>query len=81
MAVYLGSTGKRKVILNDVVYCLNTNITPTIVDNILLSSDNYILKDSDGVYLIPKDYMIVVDNILLSSNNYILKDSRRNNYG
>jgi hypothetical protein len=53
MALYLGSTGKRKVILNDVVYCLNASMMSPIVDNILLSSDNYILKDSNGIYLIP----------------------------
>ena len=53
MAVYLGSTGKRKVILDGVVYYLNIGMKSSTVDNVLLSLDNYILKDSNGTYLIP----------------------------
>lgn len=76
MALYLGSNGKRKVILDGVVYRLNTSITATVVDNMLLSSDNYILKDSNGIYLIPKDSVKPITNsIILSSDNYILTDS------
>lgn len=53
MALYLGSNGRRKVVLDGVVYRLNASITATVVDSILLSSDNYTLKDSNGIYLIP----------------------------
>lgn len=56
MALYSGSS-KCKVILNNVVYRLF--IPTTSVDTSggirLLSSDNYILQDSNGVYLTAKD--------------------------
>ncbi len=76
MALYLGSE-KLKINLNGVVYCLNLfSATPITNDIRLLSSDNYILTDSNGVYLIPNDYTeVIVGNALLSSDNYILTDS------
>ena len=74
MALYLGNSGKRKVILNGVVYAVNLFLEAPIVNKIkLLSSDNYILKDCNGLYLLPSSDSII-DNSLLSSDNYILKD-------
>lgn len=55
MPLYLGSSDKQKVILNGVVYRFNLGISAPDTDSIrLLSSDNYILKDSNGLYLIAK---------------------------
>lgn len=56
MALYLGSSGKQKVNIDGVVYCLNLYSTTDISDSIrLLSSDNYILKDFNGLYLTAKE--------------------------
>ena len=56
MALYLGSSGKQKIILDGVVYRLNFFTTTTITNGIrLLSSDNYILKDANGLYLTIKE--------------------------
>ena len=59
MALYLGSSGKRKIVLNGVVYrfCLPIEKPeePIVSSNRLLSSDNYILKDSNGFYLTVKE--------------------------
>lgn len=56
MALYLGSSGERKIILNGVVYYLNLfSAIPTANDVWLLSSDNYILTDSNGIYLTVKE--------------------------
>lgn len=56
MAVYLGSDGQRKVILNNVVYCLNLTPETSIIYGIkLLSLDDYILRDVNGLYLTSKD--------------------------
>lgn len=77
MALYLGKN-KVKINLNGIVYCLNL-YSATSIANIgwLLSSDDYILQDSNGIYLIPRDSAsaIVGENVLLSSDSYILKDS------
>ena len=52
MALYLGSSGKRKVVLDGVLYCLNFFTTTPLTNHImLLSSDDYILKDANGSYL------------------------------
>jgi hypothetical protein len=52
MALYVGSEEKRKVILDGVVYRFNLFTTAPITNFIrLLSSDNYTLKDSSGLYL------------------------------
>ena len=52
MALYLGNSEKLKINLGDAVYCLNliSKIITTNNDR-LLSSDNYILIDSNGLYL------------------------------
>lgn len=52
MALYLGSTGKRKVVLDGVVYCLNFfSTTPLTSNAMLFSYDGYALKDANGLYL------------------------------
>ena len=55
MALYLGDK-KVKINLGGVVYNLNV-ITATLVTNgvRLVSSDDYTLKDSNGVYLTTKE--------------------------
>lgn len=57
MALYLGSDNKKqKVILNGVVYCLNLLSEIIITNGVrLLSSEGYVLKDSNGVYLTTKE--------------------------
>lgn len=50
MGLYLGRD-KLKIILNGTGY--NMTISSLIPGVKLLSSDNYILKDSSGLYLIP----------------------------
>lgn len=56
MALYLGSGDKIKIFLNGSQCRLNLLSTPLIITGTkLLTSDNYILKDSNGVYLIPKE--------------------------
>ena len=77
MALYLGNSGRLIVNLGGIAYRLNMFAQSTAINNgWLLSSDNYILTDSNEVYLIPKDCTdIVVDSILLSSDCYVLKDS------
>lgn len=77
MALYLGRD-KVKINLNGIVYRLNLfSTTSTINNGWLLSSDDYILQDSNGIYLVPRDSAsaIVGENVLLSSDSYILKDS------
>lgn len=55
MALYLGSN-KIKINLGGVVYCLNLFFDTQITNGIrLLSSESYILKDSNGLYLAAKD--------------------------
>lgn len=52
MALYLGSSEKQKIILDGVVYRFNLFTSAPVSDFIrLLSSDNYTLQDSDGLYL------------------------------
>ena len=52
MALYLGNSDKQKVILDGVVYRFNLLTSMPITNFIrLLSSDNYTLQDSKGIYL------------------------------
>lgn len=76
MALYLGRD-RVDINLGGILYRLNLFSTTSTTNNgWLLSSDNYILQDSNGVYLISKDAMEdMVDNVLLSSDGYILTDS------
>ena len=57
MALYLGDSEKLNVISNDIMYYLNLHSTTPITNGmILLSSDDYILKDSIGIiYLTVKE--------------------------
>lgn len=56
MALYLGSSDQQKIILDGVVYRFNLYSSTPITNHIrLLSSDNYILKDSNGLYLTVKE--------------------------
>ena len=55
MALYLGSSDKLKINLNGVTYCLNLFADPPITNGIrLLSSEGYILKDLDNLYVTTK---------------------------
>ena len=71
MALYLGEH-RVKINLDGIVYCLNV-----VSDRVLLlSSDNYILQDSNEIYLVPNDPTVVTSGILmLSSDGCVLKDS------
>ncbi len=52
MTLYLGSSGKQKIMLNGVAYCLNIFSSEAITNGVrLLSFDNYVLRDSNGLYL------------------------------
>lgn len=58
MALYLGSSEKLKINLSGVIYYLNlfTSSSNPIVNGVMLkSSDNHILKDSNGLYLTTKE--------------------------
>jgi len=56
MALYLGSEKKVKINLGDAIYIMNIfSALPYIEDVILSSSDDYILKDFNGLYLSPKE--------------------------
>lgn len=77
MALYLGNEIVQ-INLNGIVYCLNLFSSTPIINGIrLLSSDNYILQDSNGLYLIAKESSTPIINSirLLSFDNYILQDS------
>lgn len=68
MALYLGNSDKLIINLNGSACILNLFPVISVVNNVrLLSSDNCILKDSSGMYLVPSDYtQHDVDNVLLS---------------
>lgn len=52
MSLYLGNSEKLKIYLDGVLYSLNLFSSTPIINGIMLrSSDNYILKDSHGLYL------------------------------
>lgn len=56
MALYLGSSEKLQINIENIRYCLNLYAKSPIINGVmLLSSDNYILKDSNGVYLTAKE--------------------------
>lgn len=56
MGLYLGSSEKLKINLGNVIYSMNIfSALPTIEDVILSSSDDCLLKDFNGLYLIPKE--------------------------
>lgn len=56
MAIYLGSGQKVKLNFgNSVCSLIIPSATPVLNEVKLLSSDNYILKDSNGIYLTAKE--------------------------
>lgn len=56
MALYLGNSGKLNINLAGAVHHLNFFSSTIIFNGIqLLSSDNYILKDLNGLYLTVKE--------------------------
>ena len=72
MALY--SEGhKFKINLNGIRYKLNLYTEVPIINEIgLLSLDNYLLKDSTGICLLPK--IEIEGTIFTTIDNYILKD-------
>lgn len=74
MALYIGNN-KIKVNINGIIYKLNLSFQVPIINTTRLwSSDNYILMDLNGMYLIPKNSMVTNGYPLLSEDGYILKD-------
>lgn len=57
MIIYAGRKFVRtRIVLNGVTYVVRMLNEPQIVDEIrILSLDDFILKDSEGVYLLPKE--------------------------
>ena len=56
MSLYLGNSAKVKVNLNNVICHFKLFSGSLIINSIKLSSsDNYILKDSNGLFLTVKD--------------------------
>lgn len=56
MALYLGNSNKLKVYLDNTLYNINLfSIIPILNGVKLLSSDDYILKDINGLYLTAKE--------------------------
>lgn len=56
MALYLGSSDKLKLYWDDTLYRFNLFTKTPITNGIrLLSFDNFILKDSSGLYLTVKE--------------------------
>lgn len=56
MALYLGNSGKLKVqTLSGVCHFIVSSVSSILSKITLKSSDNYILKDSNGVYLTAKE--------------------------
>lgn len=71
MALYLGGSEKLKISINNVAYLLNLFSTIPITNGIrLLSSDDYILKDSNELYV-----TTVAPIVLLTADNKILRES------
>ena len=56
MALYLGNSDKQKIVLDGNTYFMNL-FSKILITNgdVLLSSDNYILKDSNGLFLTVKE--------------------------
>ena len=56
MALYLGDSRELQINLNGQLYCLNLFSKAIIINNVmLLSYDNYRLKDSSGIILTVKE--------------------------
>ena len=70
MSFYLG-VNKYKIKLNGVTY--KVIVEGKMIGDRLLSSDNYILRDRNGIYLMPK--VEIEGTLLTMSDNTILCDS------
>lgn len=56
MALYLGNSEELKVYINGVKYKFNLYSNELIINsNVLLSSDDFILRDINGIYLTAKE--------------------------
>lgn len=56
MALYLGNGEKLKITINNIKYYLNLISKIPITNGVrLLTSNGYILKDSNGLYLTTKE--------------------------
>lgn len=56
MALYLGNSVKLKTSINNIIYRFNLFSETPITNGVrLLSLDEYILKDSNGLYLTAKE--------------------------
>jgi hypothetical protein len=56
MALYLGNSEKVKIYINNILYSIQLFSETPIFNGVrLLSSENYILKDSNGIYLTVKE--------------------------
>ncbi len=56
MALYLGNGEKLKININNIKYSLKILTETPVFDGVrLLSSDNYVLKDSNGLHLTVKE--------------------------
>lgn len=74
MAMYLGGT-KCNIVLGNIIYDIKLHFsTPIINSAFLLSSDNYVLQDCAGIYLIPDDDFVVNNTLLLLKDGCVLKD-------
>lgn len=52
MAIYLGSSEKLNITLDGIAYNLNLFSTAPITNGVrLLTAENYIIKDSNGLYV------------------------------
>lgn len=77
MGLYLGSSKKQKISINGTKCHFNIiSLEPTNNNVGLISSDNYILMDLNGLYIVPKETQSVINGIAMSSDNYILKDKK-----
>ena len=75
MALYLGGD-KVEINLDGNTYCLNLCFMSSVSNDIaLISSDNYILKSMDDLYLIPRNESVDINGVIaVSLDNYILTD-------
>lgn len=56
MGIYFGNSEKQKINLDNVAYSMNIfSVLLTLEENILSSSDDCLLKDFNGLYLVPKE--------------------------
>ena len=77
MALYFNGSAKL-VNLNNKIYWVNlAKASVELNDIVLLSSDGYVLKDSNDLYLIaPVSSGDIVEKPIFSLDGYILKDKR-----